>query len=67
MIGVSGPREYQRVGGTSLGGGTLWGLLSPLTGSRTFDEILGLAELGDNTKADMLVGDIYGTDYGKIG
>lgn len=67
MIKVSGPREYQRVGGTSLGGGTLWGLLSLLTGARTFDEMLGNAERGDNAKVDMLVGDIYGTDYGKIG
>lgn len=67
MIKVSGPRTYQRVGGTSLGGGTLWGLLSLLTGARTFDEMLGMAEHGDNTKVDMLVGDIYGTDYGKIG
>ncbi|TVY81414.1 Pantothenate kinase [Lachnellula suecica] len=67
MIKVSGPREYQRVGGTSLGGGTLWGLLSLLTGSRTFDDMLGMAERGDNAKVDMLVGDIYGTDYGKIG
>ncbi|KAH6671767.1 fumble-domain-containing protein [Halenospora varia] len=67
MIKVSGPREFQRVGGTSLGGGTLWGLLSLLTGSRTFDEMLGMAERGDNSKVDMLVGDIYGTDYGKIG
>ena len=25
MIKVSGPREYERIGGTSLGGGTLWG------------------------------------------
>jgi type II pantothenate kinase len=54
MIKVSGPREYQRVG-ISLGGGTLWGLLSLLTGSRTFEEMLGLAERGDNTKVDMLV------------
>ncbi|RAL61837.1 hypothetical protein DID88_002900 [Monilinia fructigena] len=67
MIKVSGPREYQRVGGTSLGGGTLWGLLSLLTGARTFDDMLGMAERGDNAKVDMLVGDIYGTDYGKIG
>lgn len=67
MIKVSGPRAYQRVGGTSLGGGTLWGLLSLLTGSRTFDDMLGMAERGDNTKVDMLVGDIYGQDYGKIG
>ncbi|KAL2150316.1 hypothetical protein VTH82DRAFT_7992 [Thermothelomyces myriococcoides] len=67
FLKVSGPREYQRVGGTSLGGGTLWGLLSLLTGARTFDEMLDLASQGDNTKVDMLVGDIYGTDYGKIG
>jgi type II pantothenate kinase len=67
MIKVSGPRAYQRVGGTSLGGGTLWGILSLLTGARTFDDMLGMAERGDNAKVDMLVGDIYGTDYGKIG
>jgi type II pantothenate kinase len=67
MIKVSGPRQYQRIGGTSLGGGTLWGLLSLLTGARNFDEMLKLADKGDNTAVDMLVGDIYGTDYGKIG
>jgi type II pantothenate kinase len=67
MLKVVGPREYTRVGGTSLGGGTLWGLLSLLTGSRTFDEMLGLAAAGDNTNVDMLVGDIYGRGYSKIG
>jgi type II pantothenate kinase len=67
MIKVSGPRQYDRVGGTSLGGGTLWGLLSLLTGARNFEDMLGMAERGDNTAVDMLVGDIYGTDYNKIG
>lgn len=67
FLKVTGPRSYERVGGTSLGGGTLWGLLSLLTGARTFDEMLDLAGHGDNAKVDMLVGDIYGTDYGKIG
>ena len=67
MVKVSGPRQYQRIGGTSLGGGTLWGLLSLLTGARNFDDMLRLAEKGDNTAVDMLVGDIYGTDYNKIG
>lgn len=67
FLKVSGPRQYVRVGGTSLGGGTLWGLLSLLTGARTFDDMLELASQGDNSKVDMLVGDIYGTDYGKIG
>lgn len=67
FLKVSGPHKYERVGGTSLGGGTLWGLLSLLTGARTFDEMLDMADKGDNTRVDMLVGDIYGTDYGKIG
>lgn len=67
FLKVSGPRKYERVGGTSLGGGTLWGLLSLLTGARSFDEMLNMASRGDNSKVDMLVGDIYGTDYGKIG
>lgn len=67
ILKVTGPRSYQRVGGTSLGGGTLWGLLSMLTGARTFDEMLDQAADGDNAKVDMLVGDIYGTDYSKIG
>ena len=67
MIKVSGPRQFERVGGTSLGGGTFWGILSLLTGARTFDEMLSMAEQGDNSGVDMLVGDIYGTGYGKIG
>lgn len=67
MIKVSGPRHFERIGGTSLGGGTFWGLLSLLTGARTFDDMLAMADRGDNTTVDMLVGDIYGTDYSKIG
>ena len=67
MVKVSGPRQYERVGGTSLGGGTFWGILSLLTGARTFDEMLAMAERGDNSGVDMLVGDIYGSGYRKIG
>lgn len=69
MIKVSGPQNFQRIGGTSLGGGTLWGLLSLLTGARTFDQMLAMADKGDNGSVDLLVGDIYGegTGYEKIG
>lgn len=67
ILKVDGPRSYQRVGGTSLGGGTLWGLLSLLTSAKSFDDMLEQAGHGDNANVDMLVGDIYGTDYGKIG
>lgn len=67
MIKVSGPNEFQRVGGTHLGGGTFWGLMALLTGATTFDEMLAMADRGDNSGVDMLVGDIYGMDYNKIG
>ncbi|KAI1077488.1 fumble-domain-containing protein [Whalleya microplaca] len=67
ILKVSGPQTYERVGGTSLGGGTLWGILSLLTPAESFDEMLDMAAHGDNAKVDMLVGDIYGADYGKIG
>ena len=69
MIKVSGPSDFQRIGGTSLGGGTLWGLLSLLTGARNFDDMLAMADKGDNKAVDLLVGDIYGEGMGyeKIG
>lgn len=67
MIKVSGPRQFERVGGTHLGGGTFWGIMSLLTGARTFDDMLAMADVGDNSGVDMLVGDIYGMDYSKIG
>lgn len=67
MIKVKGPRDFERIGGTSLGGGTLWGLLSLITGARSFDDMLAMADRGNNTAVDMLVGDIYGTGYAKIG
>lgn len=67
IVKVDENGEFERVSGTSLGGGTLWGLLSMLTDARTFDEMLALSEAGDNAGVDMLVGDIYGTDANKIG
>lgn len=67
MIKVTGPQTFTRIGGSSLGGGTLWGLLSLLTNARSYDDMLEMAARGDNTSVDMLVGDIYGTDYPRIG
>jgi type II pantothenate kinase len=67
MLKVSAPNTFERIGGSSLGGGTLWGLLSLLTPASGFDEMLALSETGDNTNVDMLVGDIYGADYLKVG
>ncbi|KAF9015743.1 pantothenate kinase [Cyathus striatus] len=67
IIKVDKDGKFERVSGTSLGGGTLWGLLSLLTPATTFDEMLALSEEGDNSTVDMLVGDIYGQDYSKLG
>ncbi|KAG7824016.1 hypothetical protein KL909_002753 [Ogataea angusta] len=62
-----GPDSFIRVGGSSLGGGTLWGLLSVLTTCKDFDEMLEMASHGNNENVDLLVGDIYGKGYNKIG
>ncbi|KAH6975152.1 type II pantothenate kinase [Ilyonectria sp. MPI-CAGE-AT-0026] len=67
FLKVSNENTCDQVGGTSLGGGTLTGLLSILTSTLSFDEMLDRAEQGDNAKVDKLIGDIYGTDYNGIG
>lgn len=61
IIKVDDHGKFERVSGTSLGGGTLWGLLSLLTDADSFDEMLELASQGDNGSVDMLVSDIYGS------
>ncbi|KAI8904812.1 fumble-domain-containing protein [Gorgonomyces haynaldii] len=67
IIKVTSEETYERISGTSFGGGTLWGLLSLLTDAKDYDEMLELSKLGDNKNVDMLVGDIYGGAYDKIG
>lgn len=65
---VESDTSHERVSGSSLGGGTFWGLCRLLTGVRGFDEMLELSAQGDNAKVDMLVGDIYGSrDYSRCG
>lgn len=69
MIKVTGPGKdgFERIGGSSLGGGTLWGLLSLLTDAQDYNEMLEMAQRGNNENIDLLVGDIYGASYNKIG
>uniref|UniRef100_G1R7Z7 Pantothenate kinase 3 n=1 Tax=Nomascus leucogenys TaxID=61853 RepID=G1R7Z7_NOMLE len=59
--------NYKRVTGTTLGGGTFFGLCCLLTGCTTFEEALEMASRGDSTKVDKLVRDIYGGDYERFG
>lgn len=48
MVKVEGEGRYERVSGSSLGGGTFWGLCRLLTGAKSFDEMLELSARGDN-------------------
>ena len=62
VLRVDGPRKHERVSGSTIGGGTFWGLMRLLTDVENFEEAMKLAEKGDPTKVDMMVGDIYGED-----
>jgi hypothetical protein len=64
---VTSETTWERVSGTSLGGGTFYGLCHMLTGLSSFDQMLDGAEEGDNCNVDLTVGDIYGGDYCKFG
>jgi type II pantothenate kinase len=57
----------QRVTGTGVGGGTLLGLGSVLTGQDTYDKIIGKATSGDRSGVDTLVRDIYDGDLPGLG
>ena len=68
IIKVFDKFNFERVSGTSLGGGTYWGLCRLLTKYQTFDESMEFGASGKNKNVDMLVGDIYGgEDYSKFG
>lgn len=58
---------HQRVGGSSFGGATFYGLCALITGVDNFDAAMALAEKGDASNVDLLVGDIYGGDYDEYG
>ncbi len=51
--------RVRRVGGTALGGGTILGLGRALLGSSDFAKLAELARVGDRSRVDLLVSDIY--------
>jgi pantothenate kinase len=60
--------DYTRVGGSSIGGGTFWGLCKLVMDCPDFDELLAMCLRGNHNKVDMLVKDIYrGKNYDRIG
>jgi len=62
ILRVDGPRQHERISGSTIGGGTYWGLIRLLTDLEDFEDVMRLAEHGDPSKVDMLVGDIYGNN-----
>ncbi|CAD6184105.1 unnamed protein product [Caenorhabditis auriculariae] len=66
ILKVDSPTEFQRVGGSSMGGGTFIGLGNLLTSATDFDALLKMADRGDHRKVDTLVSDIYGGSYGNL-
>ena len=53
VLRVDGPRKHERVSGSTIGGGTYWGLCKLLTDAVDFKSALDLAEQGDPSKVDM--------------
>ncbi|RLN88562.1 hypothetical protein BBJ28_00001211 [Nothophytophthora sp. Chile5] len=66
VLYVKGPGDYERVSGSSIGGGTYWGLCRLMTKCESYDEALDLCVHGSNHSVDMSVGDIYGGSYEKF-
>ena len=62
ILRVDGPQKHERISGSTIGGGTYWGLIRLLTDLEDFDDVMRLAEHGDPSKVDMMVGDIYGNN-----
>uniref|UniRef100_A0A7S4D8P4 pantothenate kinase n=1 Tax=Heterosigma akashiwo TaxID=2829 RepID=A0A7S4D8P4_HETAK len=78
ILKVEGPGRYERVSGSSVGGGTFYGLARALLAGGApgapagaaaafgYEDALGLARRGDSRNVDMLVGDIYGSGYDRF-
>ena len=56
----SSRRSFSRVSGSSIGGGTYWGLCRLLLAPETFEQALLISQAGSSASVDMSVGDIYG-------
>lgn len=47
ILKVNSPNEFERVSGSSIGGGTFWGLCKLLTNIESFDEVQNLSHNGE--------------------
>nr|XP_038965148.1 4'-phosphopantetheine phosphatase isoform X1 [Rattus norvegicus] len=67
IVKVETEDRFEWIGGSSIGGGTFWGLGALLTKTKKFDELLQLASRGRHANVDMLVQDIYGGAHQTLG
>eukprot|EP00944_MAST-04C_sp_MAST-4C-sp1_P000423 g423.t1 len=67
IIKVTGTQEYQRVSGSTIGGGTYLGLCRLLTHLDSFEEISKVEKSGRVAAVDLLVKDIYGDGSKALG
>ncbi|XP_036855656.2 4'-phosphopantetheine phosphatase isoform X2 [Manis javanica] len=67
IVKVETEDRFEWIGGSSIGGGTFWGLGALLTKTKKFDELLRLASRGQHANVDMLVQDIYGGAHQTLG
>ncbi|XP_040843732.1 4'-phosphopantetheine phosphatase [Ochotona curzoniae] len=67
IVKVEAEDRFEWVGGSSIGGGTFWGLGALLTKTKKFDELLQLASRGQHAHVDMLVRDVYGGAHQTLG
>lgn len=61
ILKVHSKDHFERISGSSIGGGTFWGLAKLLTKVESYENVQTLCDTGDNTNVDLLVGDIYGS------
>ena len=62
LIHAKSGEEMEYLGGTGVGGGTIVGLSKKMLGMESIEHITALAESGDLSQVDLLVGDIMRND-----
>jgi type II pantothenate kinase len=72
ILKVNSHDSFERISGSTLGGGTFWALCRLLAKTDTYEQAQELSAKGDAKNVDLFVGDIYGYDssapgYTKLG
>ncbi|XP_022647683.1 pantothenate kinase 4-like [Varroa destructor] len=66
VVKVESETQFERVGSSTLGGSSFWGLGSLLTGAEDFGELCGLVEADQRIGTTYNIERIYGSDHKNI-